>query len=369
MDIFRFHNPTAATRMESGEIINGIKDKMWIERYDAAGEFKFVANADVGIREKLPIGSFISHIESTEIMIVENHEISDDKEKETEIIITGRGLETFFENRIVGSNKVFPTTAAGIEYVLAPDESWNHAVDLIKEHAVTGFVADSDDAVPYMTVMTDIVTVGVNVERTLKRGSLYERLQEVLKVDNLGIKVIRPGSWSPLGSASPNFVVLIHQGVDRTAEIMFSYDTGEIEAADYLWSNKKYKNAALVTGKWVETRVDTVAAGYDRRVMYVEANDIDNAFSTAPTGVDLTNVVAAMQQRGLDALSAQVDIALTKAEVSKNTNQSAYRTDFDVGDIITIHGDYNEISSMRISEYVEIEDENGKSGYPTLSMI
>jgi hypothetical protein len=60
---------------------------------------------------------------------------------------------------------------------------------------------------------------------------------------------------------------------------------------------------------------------------------------------------------------------LTKAEVSKDTNQGAYRTDFNVGDIITVHGDYNETSVMRISEYVEIEDENGRTGYPTLTML
>ncbi len=39
MDLFRFLNPTAPTRLEQGEIINGLTSIMWIERYREAGEF------------------------------------------------------------------------------------------------------------------------------------------------------------------------------------------------------------------------------------------------------------------------------------------------------------------------------------------
>ncbi len=42
---------------------------------------------------------------------------------------------------------------------------------------------------------------------------------------------------------------------------------------------------------------------------------------------------------------------------------------YDVGDIITVDGEYNATTTMRISEYVEIEDETGDSGYPTFSEI
>lgn len=369
MDIFRFRNPTAPTKLEHGEIVNGIKSKTWIERYREAGEFSFLANADTGIRDSLPIGSLISHIDSTEVMMVENHEIAETRGSETEIVITGRGLETFFENRIVGSNRTFPTVDAAVDYSLAADETWDQVVTMIKDHILAANLIDDDNALDYVEVLSDVSGAGTIVAREIKRGPLYNGVLELLDVDSLGIRVIRPGPWSPLGAASPNIAFLIHKGVDRSSEVMFSYETGEIESADYLWSNRKMKNAALVTGKWVETWVDTAATKYDRRVMHVDASDIDNAYTTAPTGADFTNVVNAMNQRGLDALAAQKDIALTKAEVSEHANRAIYRTDFNVGDLITVHGDYNETSTMRISEYVEIEDENGQSGHPTLTMI
>lgn len=368
MDIFRFNNPTAPTKLESGEIVNGLKSKLWVEKYRDAGFFEVVANAKSGVKELLSIGSLISHVDSREVMIVENHEISDDKGKEPEIKISGRGFETFFEQRIVGSNKTYPSSSGIADYELAADDTWNQVVDLISEHILASRLIDDNNAIPYVQVLTDIPGVGVDEKRLQKRTNLYTAVLELLKLDNLGIKVVRPGSWSPLAAGSPDMAVLIHKGVDRSAEIIFSYDTGEIESADYLWSNKLLKNAALVSGKWIETMVVGVDAQFDRRVMHVNASDVDETYSAAPVEPDLTNVINAMQQRGLEALAAQTEVALTKAEVSKEATKSTYRTDFDVGDLVTVSGDYNETSKMRITEYVEVEDENGVSGYPTLAI-
>lgn len=368
MDIFRFQNPTDPAKMEDGKILNGFKSKMWVERYRQAGEFTLVASVDTGLRNQLPIGSFISHTGTSEIMIVENHEISDERGRETEVVITGRGFESFFENRVVGSNKAFPTSGGIPDYVLAADYTWNQAVELLSDHILASRLLDDGDSVPFVELLADVDAVSSSLARIVRRGDLYSALISLLEVDNLGIKVVRPGIWSPIGPASPNIAILIHKGVDRRAQVIFSYDTGEIERADYLWSNKKLKNTAMVSGRWVETLVETPTENHQRRMMLVDASDIDGAYSEPPAGVDLENVLSAMQQRGIEALAAQNSIALTKAEVSKDSTKAVYRKDFDLGDQITVSGDFNEQSGMRVSEYVEIEDENGDSGYPTLTV-
>ncbi|MET0787162.1 MAG: hypothetical protein ABWY25_10690, partial [Paenisporosarcina sp.] len=108
MDIFRFANPTNKTKMEQGILINGLKSKMWIERYRDAGEFTLTAGADFNVKSQLPIGSFISHTNTSEIMVVENHEIKDNRDRESEIVITGRSFETILESRIVRFNRSYP---------------------------------------------------------------------------------------------------------------------------------------------------------------------------------------------------------------------------------------------------------------------
>lgn len=368
MDIFKFNNPTAPTKMEQGEILNGFSSKLWIERYALAGEFALVSNISAGMREKLPVGSFISHVESQEVMMVENHELVVNRGKEPELKITGSGFETFFVNRIVGSNDpVWPAWVAQV-YVVGSSSPQEQVLNLIKDHIMASELVDDNDQIPY-TDVTYTSGGGFSEERTFKAEDLYTAVQTVLAANNLGIKVVRPGLWSPLGAASPNTAFVVHSGVDRTSDVVFSYDTGEIESADYLWTNKKFKNAALIIGTWLKTRYVPAATGIDRRWMLVDGSDIDAdkdiSIVTTP-GAEQDAVNAAMIQRGIDSLVAQKDVELSKAEVSKDVNKPGYRTDFNVGDIIAVEGDYNASSIMRISEYVEIEDENGQKGYPTL---
>lgn len=369
MDVFRFLNPTDPTKMEQGEIINGISKKLWIERYREAGEFAFTTSANSGVKEVLPIGSFVSHQDTTEIMIVENHEIKDEKGKEAELVITGRGYESFLENRIVGSNKVFPVSGTMTDYSIAIGYLADQIVNLINEHIQPVSLIDDNNAIPYLEVISTVTpSTGTNVARTIKRGPLYNRVVELLAIDNLGIKVYRPGPTNPLGSTSAEVVFVIHQGVDKSATVVISNDSGEIETADYLWSNKKVKNAVLVTGKWVETAlVYSGTVEYDRRWMYVEASDIDQGYSSAPSGSDLTDVQNAMWQRANEALMSQKEIALAKADVNKQVISSVYRTDYNVGDLVLVAGAYDPPTKMRVTEYVEIEDETGEGGYPTLT--
>lgn len=368
MDIFKYHNPNVTTKMEQGELINGLTSKLWIERYRNAGEFTFTANESSGVREKLPLGTFVSHIASTDVMVVENHEINARRGKETEVTITGRGFSSFLENRIVGTNKTFPLTTGVIDFTLTSGYTWVQAKELLRMHISAGGVINPDNRILHVEAMADVTGTSVSEFRTIKQGELYTRVMELLALDDLGLKTIRPGTWSP-ATVDGDLVFLVHAGEDRTNEVVFSNDGGDLESADYLWSNKLLKNSALVSGRWVEVFVDEGYTLSDRRTMYVDGSSIDNSYSVAPTGGTLTSVIAAMEQRGRQALSSQRQLELTKAEASKEAVGAQYRTDFNVGDIITVRGDFQTSTSMRVTEYVEMEDRNGRSGYPTLSIV
>ena len=366
MDIFKYLNPTDDMKMEQGQIINNLSSKTWIERYAEAGEFTLIANVESNIRSVLPIGTFISHVNSTEIMIVEDHQISEERGSPADIVVTGRGLETIFSQRVVGSNKSFPTSTGVTDYVIPSNEFWDQAVYLLNHHLYPVYLTDDNDAIPYLEIMTTVPAGATAAARSVKHGDLYSKLQEILADGSLGIQIIRPGSFSI--SADPdNVCVVIHKGVDRRNQVAFSHATGEIERADYLWTKRKLKNAALIQGRWVETRVVGTETGKDRRWMIVDASDIDQALTEAPSGGTLTSIVSKMQQRGSAALRAQKDIALTKAEVSKQSLKARYREDYYLGDLISVEGNYNEDSVRRVTEYVEIEDKTGRVAYPTLS--
>lgn len=367
MDIFRFTNTLFPTLMLGGEIINDINSKTWIERYRDPGEFTLIGNAASGLKEKLPRGSFISHTNSQEIMIVEDHQIVEDSGSEPKITITGRSFETFLDHRIVGSNVAYPTTGGWSEYVIPAAKTWEQAAYLLIQHINWLYLVDDRDALGGFEVHMNASGDSTIEERSIKYGGLHAALIDILKVDNLGIKVVRPGPWG--STTNPAFSdIIIHRGVDRSNTIIFAYDQGEVESGEYLWSNRQYKNCAFVMGKFVTTLVDTSKVGYDRRMMLVDASDLDD-YQWPPIGTIREEIVAKMQVRGQEALAAQNQVALARVDLTKDVQRATYRKDYDLGDIISVRGNYNESSKMRVTEYVETEDETGSSSYPTLTSL
>lgn len=372
MEVFRFHNPHHPMLMESGQIINGLTSKTWIERYGPPGEFTFEAPLRSGIRQKLPIGSFVSHVDTKEVMIVENHALSAKKDDEVHISVTGSSFETITDERIVGGNAAFPLTDIR-DYRLKKGFSWHQLVNLIRDHIDYDKLLDKNNEIPHVDVsqvvdQTGYVTTVPAIDRLLARGSVYEHIQELLKLDNLGIRTIRPSG----DGKTNNTLIQIHRGVDRSKDVIFSYGSDEIDDLDYLFSRKKFKNCALVTGKWVEVVVFGTEVKEDRRWMHVSATDVDDEYDSIPKTHELELVEIALWYRGLKALNEQNNIELKKADIAHNAVKYKFRKDYDLGDLIGISGGYltdeKDATKVRVVEYLESEDENGRSSYPTLAL-
>lgn len=357
MELFKFA-PDSSLYLADGEAINGMDSIVWTERYREAGEIKISAKLSSGLREVLPIGSLVSHTATREVMIIENHQIKDDG-KETPILeISGRTLETFLENRIVGSDQPFPITPI-TKYSLASANSGTQAKTLIQDHITSTYY--SADNLPGI-VVDALATGSVAEARDVSRGEVYKSLLEILAIEELGIRVERP-------STDQYTRFYIYDGANKTSSVVFSWQVGDLDNTEYLWSSKNYKNQAIVTGKWVEVRY--FGAGdlyYNARVMYIDGKDIDDVWETAPTLGDLTAVQNAMTTRAKQMLANQRFVQIAKTDVSA-TARFKFREDYNVGDLVRVDGNYGAIETMRVIEHVEIQDESGSSSYPTLAIV
>lgn len=352
--------------MAGGELIkHGFDDKItWVERYDTAGQVTIVTDLGSGVREQLPKGTFVSHIDTDEVMRIESHVINDDGEEDPTITITGRSLESvILENRVVGSNIEFPTAGPPTDYTIPAWSTQTQAHSLITRHIDPAFLEDDDDEIPHVVATTDFVTVLTTEERTIKRGTVYERVLEILAVDELGIRVQRPTALVE------DTQIVIHRGVDRSSTVVMSTDAGDISSADYLDSDMQSKNAALISGRWVQTRILGPQTGYDRRWLFVDGTDIDQSQEEVPVGMTRSFIVSVMQARGREALAKHNEVAMTRIEPSHDSITSVYRKDYELGDIVQIVGGHGGVAKKRVTEYVEIEDEDGFTGYPTLSAL
>lgn len=379
MDIFKFMtSPSTPTLLDGGGVlINGLLTKEWVERYRPAGSVTLTSRADLGVKDLLPEGSLIGLVGSETVMMVEDHHLSDDGE--AIVTTTGRSIDAvIMEQRIVTNNDPVGATSGpgvvGLQYDSDPQWlSWIQAKSLIIRHITDESgswpTINPYDVVPYIEVIDDVgmdPDDGTREARQLSRSYLYGEVIKLLEVDNIGIRVVRPGVWSPAADPA-NLVFLIHDGVDRRNEVTINYESGELENAEYLWSIQPHKVVARVVGKWLEVLVgNTTAAGLNRRTLLVDGKDIDEAQTVFPTGTARDWIVAAMQARGRAELAKAKRIALADINLSKSNRTHVFGRDYGLGDIITVRGNYQESKVMRVDEFVKMEDENGEVSYPTL---
>lgn len=357
LDFFKLPlDDTGQLTTTSGEAINGATRIMWVERYSQPGEFEIVAPLSSDLRRFLPIGTLISHLKTKELMIVENQEVTENRLEDSELRITGRSMVAVLENRLVGANLARGAAHLVSEYILGAVVSWDQIVTLINAHISTP--TDANDQIPPIFASTALTGSGTVEQRNIERGDLLTPVLNLLDVDDLGIRSIRSGT---------NIDLEIYKGVDHTNDIIFSWTGEDLASAGYLFTNRKWKNTAMVVGRYVWAVVDTAGyTGYNRRMMLVDGSDIDGHLDTAPSGGTLSTIYSKMQTRGRQALKSQRDLRITNAEIS-NLTKYDYRTDYKVGDLVTIEGDFNQQEIKRITEFAEIEDENGYSGHPTLN--
>lgn len=364
MELFKFNVVTDPTILEQGESIKRFDRVMWVERYSEPGEFEIEAPLSSGLRDFLPLGTLISHADTMEVMIVENQTVGEKTKENPTLTISGRSFDSFLENRIVGMDLA---RASGViaEYILASNYTWDQIVSLINDHIQTP--TNADDAVTNVYAATSISATSVSEARTIDRGTLYDRVHELLAIDDLGIKTVRRSPYSSdFGGTNTATILLIHAGEDHTHDVIFSWTGGDLDAIEYLFSNKALKNAALVVSKYYYIPVDGTETKYNRRTMIVDASDLDESLTAPAAGLDLIGQVAKMQVRGRAALAAQNTLSISQADIAKMSKYQ-YRKDYNIGDLVTLESDYRQTVVVRITEYAEIEDENGESGHPTLS--
>ena len=368
MELFKCNSPLGQSYLTDGEAINGQTSTMWVERYQDPGEFKIEAPLSSGLRSFLPLGAVISHVDTLDAMIVEDHQIADTVDSDPTIFITGRSFESFLDHRMVGANQDWLThEGLTLEYEMAEDETAGQAVTLINDHIKTGVVINPDDELENVVAVSDVSRPLTSEPRSLKKGSVLERLIEILAIDDLGIRTVRRNSFGVSGFSTTTALIVV-QGLDLSNQIVFSWNAGDIDSAEYLWSDKKSKNAALVVGRYCEVAVLHSQIGFARRWMYVDASDLDSHLPEAPVDPALATILNKMRIRGRQTLRRQNEINITSTDISSNT-QYRYRKDYNVGDIVSVEGNYGVIEPRRVTEYVEIEDENGASGHPTLAVL
>lgn len=343
------------------DLIEGYDSLIWTERYRPAGEFELKTAIIQQTMLDLPLGSLVSLLDTKEMMWVEDHKIETDNSGAQTLTVTGRSFEVFYENRTTLSSTL-PSHASPITNATSGE---NNAVNISSSTSpaaavitlqqfggAIGYIDTKDDLADVIMVNT-VPSTGLPVsQRYMERGSTYEVVLKILEENDDGIRNTR----APTIAA--NSVTEVYHGLDRSATIILDARAGHFENPSYFWSIRDYKDVVYVASQKDFVQVGATTSDLDRRVGLLELPEMTATGATVP---------AMLTAKGKAYLNQHKKVALIDGAVSANIPFS-YNVDYFLGDTIKCLGDYDISVNMMVVEYIRVEDENGETAYPTLSV-
>lgn len=358
MDIYRL-DPTT---YDSPTLVEGFTSKIWTERYVTPGEFQFQTPKIEEMMAALPIDCLISLRDTEEVMMVDTHLIEEDEDGFDALTVKGVSVDGFFNDRVSSydfSSTVRPTPDPGGSYA----QPQTIIVQLLHYAGVGSTppawpALHSGDILPNVSVVDGITTLP-GVIYSDGSGNTQERILKLLGQYGWGIRQIRPSS------PGNDMVVEIYEGSDLTATVNFHVDRGDVTSPSYLISKRNYKTVAYVYAPigaravWLPG-TSAFTTGFARRVLYVRADDLTEVPAGGATADSM------LDQRGRDELQKYNQTFWFDGEIS-NLSEYKYKVDYNLGDLVTMRGNYGVSKVMRVNEFIRTEDAKGEeSGYPTL---
>jgi len=369
---------TLDEQLRRARVVEGYESLIWTERYSTWGDFELIIRSSREARNLLPVDTRLALDRSHRVMTVETVEESINDDGEETLTITGRSLEALLDDRVampqlgpLETEEPDPddpdkTRTVSVKWEFT-DKPADIARSLFQVVCVDGAISEADkipfyepgNILPLGTIPEpqDVVTIAFEPD------TLYNSLKEVCDTYNLGFRILRDGD-----NSRTSFEV--YTGDNRMSNqttfpaVIFSPEMENLTNTAQLTSTAKMKNVAYVFAKNGATEVlapgaDPDAAGFERRVLFVKADNID--------GTSGTDLEIAMQQRGLQELAKHRTIFNFDGEIPEFGSYE-YGVDYNLGDLVEQRNADGFSTEMRVTEQIFVSDAEGERAYPTLSI-
>lgn len=340
-------------------VLDVFESFIWTDRYCEYGDFELYTRVSTDILNKVKLDYYLWNNMSEHVMIVESIEISADAENGDAVKITGRSLESILDRRIVWpSAKIKDNLQTSIK-TLIDDNIISPTID---ERKIANFIFEES---------TDTKITSITIEETEYNGDvIYDIISELCLAKNIGYKITL--------DKNNHFVFSLYAGTDRSYDqsenpyVTFSPEFDNLISNNYIESKQSYKNVTLVAGEKddnskLKTAVAGSALGLNRRELYTEASDISQK-QEDDTMLSDSEYESLLIQRGNETLQ-DYTVSKTFDGEFDATQLYTYNDDFFMGDIVQVSNKYGIKAKARIIEFIQSQDTDGYSMYPTFSII
>lgn len=343
------------SKFESIAVIDTFKSLIWVDRYNAYGDFELYLAINSEVLPFQQLGYYLWNKESEHCMIIETIAIDSNVEDGNYSTISGRSLESILDRRIIWGQKQFK---GSLEQAIKQMLTDAFISPTIPERKLDNFVFQESN---------DPVIQALEIDTQYTGENLYEVIKGLCEENHIGFKIIL--------NDENQFVFSLYSGVDRSYAqssnpfVIFSPKYENIINSNYFSSSQNLKNVTLVAGEGEGAARKTVIvgseSGLERRELFTDARDI----SSTITGGTLTAAQynQQLEGRGTKNLSSFILQTAFEGEVEA-TRLFKYGEDFFMGDIVQIANEYGHEGSAYISEIIHSQDETGISVYPTFQI-
>ena len=303
-------------------IIETFESVIWNVQYFSQNEFQLItagtdSNLDLLTEGKLLVrDEDITNSEYNNVMLIEKIQLDFDIDKGWILTVSGRGLKSILNRRIVWNQ----TTISGYA------EKWIRHIQLLGQN-------------------------------------IGDWLEEICQVLGFG--------WD-IYISNNKYVFKLYKGTDRSfnqsvvVPVIFSPEYDNLLSSTYSYNKGNYSNAALIggEGEGLNKRTTSIgtATGLNRYESYIDGSSV----SSNGEIITVEQYIGLLQQYGQEQLSNQYFIENFEGEIIPN---GVYKInqDYFLGDLVQVVNEKGISAVPRIIEIIYSEDSTGTAVIPTFS--
>lgn len=333
---------------------------IWDERFNTTGEFQLVLKVDDPVITALQQNFYLSrthplHSEYLNLMVIE--EFSYPNNDDTIIKINGRDFKSILDRRCIISKDPFAALrTAGDE----TEFSLESAVQAVLEDSFIQKVGEADprkiDSFRFISG-TSIKAKTTKAAFSANHDNVYNWIEKACQAYSVGFSVQLHQSQN----GSTIECSLLDQ-VDRTSELIFAKEYGNLSDDSYLESSKKYKNT-LITGEdgSYRTYQSSKFYGLDRKEIYVDFDE--NTMSD--------------EKKFQDSSKRELASYITECTFDGQINSDLYvyneqrigKVSYKLGDVAIVVSRRKYAIQAYVSEYIYSEENGEIKEYPSFTYL
>ena len=331
--------------LEFQGIVDSFASLRWTRRHYKTGEFELQCALTFESLTLLSRENIIYKKGDIEAGYIETRQLKQDIEGKEILIVKGKFLTGYLNRRIIWGTEILNVTT---EIAMRT---------LVNKNSIAP--VDSNRIIPDL-ILGDLKNFTNVVDYQVSYRNLNEELENLSDVSDLGHRV-------KFDFESRKLTFDVYKGLDRSVNqsinprCIFSKEFENVLEQVYVDSLNNYKNLALVggIGEGTARKLITLgtSSGLDRFEVFNDQKSLSNeADSVVMSDIDYTNLLIG---KGNETLAETKEIKTFDSRINLNSNLK-YKTDFDIGDIITIVSKKWGITlDSMITEIEEVYEEAG----------